>query len=108
MGAHTTSDDPTRYRGNDEVELWRTRDPLARLRTYLVREGQADDAFFAEVEAEADELAAEIRSGCLALPDPHPLSMFDYAYTEPHAQVQAEREELAAYLDSFNDEEAAR
>jgi hypothetical protein len=34
--------------------------------------------------------------------------MFDYAYTEPHAQVQAEREELAAYLDSFNDEEAAR
>src|SRR5438874_9004568 len=35
MGAHTTSDDPTRYRGNDEVELWRTRDPLARLRTYL-------------------------------------------------------------------------
>jgi len=108
MGAHTTSDDPTRYRGNDEVELWRARDPLARLRTYLVREGQADDAFFAEVEAEADELAAEIRAGCLALPDPHPLSMFDYAYTGPHAQVEAERKQLAAYLESFNDEEVAR
>src|SRR6185437_391261 len=108
MGAHTTSDDPSKYRGNDEVELWRARDPLARLRTYLVREGQADDEFFAEVEAEADTLAAEIRAGCLSLPDPHPLSMFDYAYTGPHAQVEAEREELAAYLDSFTDEEAAR
>ncbi len=108
MGAHTTSDDPTRYRGNDEVELWRTRDPIARLRAYLVREGQADDAFFAEVDAEADALAAEIRAGCLALPDPHPLTMFDYVYTEPHAQVDAERKQLTAYLDSFNDEEAAR
>jgi pyruvate dehydrogenase E1 component alpha subunit len=108
MGAHTTSDDPTRYRGNDEVELWRTRDPIARLRAHLVREGLADDAYFAEVDAEADTLAAEVRAACLALPDPHPLSMFDYAYTEPHAQVTAERAELAAYLEAFDDEEAAR
>ncbi|MBS2963265.1 pyruvate dehydrogenase (acetyl-transferring) E1 component subunit alpha [Actinocrinis puniceicyclus] len=108
MGAHTTSDDPTRYRGNDEVELWRTRDPIARLRAYLVREAQADDAFFADVDAEADALAAEIRAGCLALPDPHPMSMFDYVYTGPHAQVTAERAQLSAYLDGFHDEEAAR
>jgi 2-oxoisovalerate dehydrogenase E1 component alpha subunit len=108
MGAHTTSDDPTRYRGNDEVELWRTRDPIARLRAYLVREGQADDAFFAGIDAEADDLAAEIRAGCLALPDPQPLSMFDHAYAGPHQQVDAERAWLASYLDSFSDEEAAR
>jgi pyruvate dehydrogenase E1 component alpha subunit len=109
MGAHTTSDDPTRYRGNDEVELWRTRDPIARLRAYLVREGLADDEYFAAIDAEADALAAEVRAACLALPDPHPLSMFDYAYSEPHAQVTAERAELAAYLEGFDDdEEAAR
>jgi 2-oxoisovalerate dehydrogenase E1 component subunit alpha len=108
MGAHTTSDDPTRYRGNDEVELWRTRDPIARMRKYLTREGLADDAFFAEIDAEADELAAELRAACLALPDPHPLSMFDHAYAEPHQQVSAERAALASYLESFNDEEAAR
>jgi pyruvate dehydrogenase E1 component alpha subunit len=108
MGAHTTSDDPTRYRGNDEVELWRTRDPIVRLRTYLTREGLADDAFFAEIDAEADSLAAEIRAACLALPDPHPLSMFDHAYAEPHQQVSAERAWLASYLDSFHDEEGDR
>ncbi len=108
MGAHTTSDDPTRYRGNDEVELWRTRDPIARLRAHLVREGLADDEYFAGIDAEADALAAEVRAACLALPDPHPLSMFDHAYSEPHAQVTAERAELAAYLEGFEDEEAAR
>jgi len=108
MGAHTTSDDPTRYRGNDEVELWRTRDPIERLRKYLVREGIADDAFFAQIDEEADRLAAEVRGACLALPDPHPLSMFDFAYAEPHHQVAAEREQLSAYLAGFGDEEAAR
>ncbi len=108
MGAHTTSDDPTRYRGNDEVELWRARDPIARLRAYLTREGQADDAFFAGIDAEADDLAAELRAACLALSDPHPLSMFDNVYVDPHQQIDAERERLAAYLEGFENEEAAR
>jgi 2-oxoisovalerate dehydrogenase E1 component alpha subunit len=108
MGAHTTSDDPTRYRGNDEVELWRSRDPIQRLRKYLDREGAADEAFFAGIEAEADELATEVRAACLALPDPAPLSMFDYAYSAPHHQVTAEREQLSEYLAGFGDQEAAR
>jgi pyruvate dehydrogenase E1 component alpha subunit len=108
MGAHTTSDDPARYRANDEVELWRTRDPIQRLRKYLEREGAADDAFFGQIEQEADSLAAEVRAACLSLPDPEPLSMFDYVYAEPHHQVSAEREQLRAYLSAFEDEEAAR
>ena len=103
MAAHTTSDDPTRYRGNEEVELWRTRDPILRLKTYLVAQGLADDAFFAAVDAEADSLAAQVRADCLALPDPEPLTMFDYTYTEPHAQVIEERAALAEYLDGFAD-----
>jgi pyruvate dehydrogenase E1 component alpha subunit len=110
MGAHTTSDDPTRYRGNDEVELWRARDPIARLRAFLAREGRADDDFFAAVDAEADRMASEVRAACLALPDPDPLSMFDHVYAGPHAQVAAERAALASYLEGFDDddEEAGR
>jgi 2-oxoisovalerate dehydrogenase E1 component alpha subunit len=106
MGAHTTSDDPTRYRAGEEVEAWKAKDPIQRLRAYLVREGQGDDEFFADVEAEADRLAAEVRAGCLALPDPAPLTIFDHAYAEPHAQVAAERAELADYLAGFAEQEA--
>ena len=47
MGAHTTSDDPTRYRVAGEVEEWQAKDPIARVRKLLEREGLADDAFFA-------------------------------------------------------------
>ena len=73
MGAHTTSDDPTRYRVAAEVEVWKQRDPIIRLRTYLEAQGMVDDAFLAELDRESDQLAAHVREGCLALPDPEPL-----------------------------------
>ena len=104
MGAHTTSDDPTRYRSSDEVESWRAKDPIARLRAYLDREALATEAFYKEIDDEADELAAKIRAGCLALPDPDPLSMFEHSYADPHAQVTQERAFLADYLAGFDEE----
>ena len=70
MGAHTTSDDPTRYRLASELEEWKLRDPIARLKAYLSRSGIADADFFDSVDAEGDELAARIRSGTLEMPDP--------------------------------------
>ena len=104
MGAHTTSDDPTRYRSSDEVESWRAKDPIVRLRAYLDREGLADEVFYKSVADEADELAAQIRSGCLQLPDPEPLSMFEHSYADEHAQVTEERAFLADYLAGFEEE----
>ena len=47
MGAHTTADDPTKYRVSAEVEEWKFRDPILRLKTLLAHEGMADEAFFA-------------------------------------------------------------
>jgi pyruvate dehydrogenase E1 component alpha subunit len=55
LGAHTTADDPRRYQPTDEIEEWRTRDPLPRLRLYLERRGLWDAD--AEREAEVDALA---------------------------------------------------
>ena len=46
MGAHTTSDDPTRYRLSDELEPWKLKDPIERVKAYLERNGMADQAFF--------------------------------------------------------------
>jgi 2-oxoisovalerate dehydrogenase E1 component alpha subunit len=106
MGAHTTTDDPTRYRLASELEVWRLRDPIERVRSYLARTGQANSAFFDEVEAEARELGAHIRDACRALPDPAPLALFDHVYTSANAILDAERADYQAYLDGF--EEAAR
>src|SRR5689334_18135542 len=101
MGAHTTTDDPTRYRLTDEVEYWKLRDPIARVKVYLTRNGFADADFFAEVEREADELGSRLRDGCKALPDPSPLSIFDQVYAEQTPELEAQRDDFAAYLESF-------
>ena len=101
MGAHTTTDDPTRYRLASELEMWKLKDPIERVRAYLARTGQADAEFFAEVDAEAKRVGARIREACRTMPDPPPLSIFDDVYAEPTSILRAEREQYAAYLDSF-------
>ena len=101
MGAHTTTDDPTRYRLASELEMWKLRDPIERVRAYLARTGQADSEFFADVDAEAKQVGARIREACRTMPDPPPLSIFDHVYAEPTSILRAEREQYAAYLDSF-------
>ncbi len=107
MGAHTTSDDPTRYRLNNELESWKLKDPIERVKAHLSRTGMADQAFFDALEAESDELAAHVRKGCLEMPDPEPLSVFDHVYAEEHPLLVEEREQFAAYLDTFEESTAA-
>ena len=104
MGAHTTSDDPSRYRIAAEVEEWKLKDPLARVRAHLARSGGADEPWFAEVDEEAAEVAADLRATCRAMPAPPPESMFDDVYAQPHAVVDAERADYLAYREGFVEE----
>jgi pyruvate dehydrogenase E1 component alpha subunit len=106
MGAHTTTDDPTRYRLASELEAWKLKDPIERVKAYLVRTGSADAAFFEGVGAEADQLGGRVRQACLEMPDPEPLSIFENVYAEPNTLLEAEREQYAAYLGSFAGEES--
>jgi pyruvate dehydrogenase E1 component alpha subunit len=108
MGAHTTTDDPTRYRLSAELESWKLKDPIARVKQYLIRSELADMQFFDEVEAEADKLGAHVRKSCQEMPDPQPMSMFDNVYSGPTGPIEAERAEFGDYLDSFVSEEAGR
>ena len=101
MGAHTTTDDPTRYRLNDDLEHWKLKDPIARVHAYLTRHAGADDDFFAEIEAEAERLAVRLREGCKALAEPDPLSIFDQVYVEQTLELAAQQEQFAAYHSSF-------
>jgi len=107
MGAHTTTDDPTRYRLASELEMWKLRDPIERVRAYLVRGGLAEPEFFAEVDAEAKREGARVRDACRNMPDPPPLALFDHVYAEPTTLQREEREQYAAYLDSFGAGEEA-
>jgi pyruvate dehydrogenase E1 component alpha subunit len=101
MGAHTTTDDPTRYRLSDDVENWKLKDPIARLEVYMRRNGLADDEYVAGVKQEADDLGHHLREGCKALPDPRPMDMFEHVYAEETEELRRQREGYAAYLETF-------
>jgi pyruvate dehydrogenase E1 component alpha subunit len=108
MGAHTTTDDPTRYRLSAELESWKLKDPIERVKQYLIRSGMAEESFFTGIAAEADEVGRRVRKSCLEMPDPDPLAIFSNVYAEQTALLAEEREQLAAYLDSFVPEEVGR
>ncbi len=102
MGPHTTSDDPTRYRDESEVASWRAKDPIARLERLLESEGVLDETARAHVASVADSAAARVRAGCLALPAPDPLSLFDEVYATAHPGLERQREEYRSYLAMFD------
>jgi len=94
MGAHTTSDDPTRYRIDAEVEVWKHRDPLERVKAYLVRQHQVPASEFDATIAEADALAAKLRADVLAMDSPDPLSIFEFAYADVHPLIEEGKRDM--------------
>jgi len=96
MGAHTTSDDPSKYRSDDELHYWEARDPIARFETYLRSRG-ASDAFFAEVDAEAADFAADIRRRTLEIGTPPIGDIFDHVYSDPHPLMSEQKAWLTDY-----------
>ena len=102
LGAHTTSDDPTKYRTSDEEESWIRRDPIARMRAYLQSRG-ASDAFFADVEAEARDVAEDTRVRTTQLGTLTNETMFQHVYSEPHPLIDEQSAWLADYEASFEE-----
>jgi pyruvate dehydrogenase E1 component alpha subunit/2-oxoisovalerate dehydrogenase E1 component alpha subunit len=95
MGGHSTSDDPSRYRSQDEVDAWAEKDPLARLRSYLLQLGLVSDA---GDEALDRELAAEIGAAIdevEALPPPDRVSLFEDVFAQMPWHLRGQLDDLA-------------
>ncbi|WP_022872141.1 thiamine pyrophosphate-dependent enzyme [Nesterenkonia alba] len=107
LGAHTTADDPTKYRSAEEVASWEARDPLHRYRQWLTSEGKADEGFFDEVDAEAKDVAADLRRAVAEIEPIDIERVFDTVYTEPHRQVEADRAWLKDYEAGFAEDDDA-
>ena len=105
IGAHTSSDDPSKYRSAEELEHWVSRDPIVRFRRFLESEGVERD-FFDDVDAQAAEFADDIRRRTLELEPPTADVMFEHVYSEPHPVMVEQREWLRRYEASFEEETA--
>jgi pyruvate dehydrogenase E1 component alpha subunit len=91
---HTTADDPSKYRSEEEVREWERKDPLTRFGAYLRARNLLDEGLEEEVD---QEIAAGVaRFEALAQADP--LGMFDHVYAVMPPHLAGQREELARWL----------
>ena len=95
MGDHTTADDATRYRREQDVSAAWKLDPIARLRTYLGDQGwwskEDEEALVAECRAKVEAAVTEY----LAIPPPAPESMFDHLFETLPSSLAWQRKKIA-------------
>ena len=103
MSAHTTADDPTKYRLSADEEAWISRDPLIRLEKHLRAAGLADDEFFEALAAEGQAMAEKLRADVLAMSSPGFTDAFTDVYAEAHPLIQEELEFHRRYEAGFAD-----
>ncbi len=98
LGPHTTSDDPTRYRSQDELEQWLALDPIPRYRTYLQGIGVWTDRLEERVAAKSLRLRTELRDAVVDAPDFDVAEVFDTVYHDITPDLAAQRAQLQAEL----------
>ncbi len=102
-GPHTTADDPTRYRKNEEVEAWRERDPIERLKRFLVKkkvwDEKKDEALWEAVRAQIAQVVEQYEGL-----KPRPVEeIFAYTYAEMPWHLQEQLAELKAFIEAYGD-----
>ncbi len=106
LSVHTTADDPSVYRDEEEVEKWRERDPIPRFQKYL---GSRDlisdddlDELEEEIAGEIDEAWERANDEMESLGDP--VDMFDHVYAEPPAYLAEQRASLTGSPEAGEEE----
>jgi len=94
IGAHSTADDPGRYREDDEVSAARAFDPIVRFRSWLEGQGHVDDGLLADWDAEIESEVLAIRDGVISQPAPPVEWMFDWTYADPPPAIEEQRREV--------------
>ena len=98
FGPHTTADDPTKYRTEEEIEPWKPRDPFVRLRLYLKGKGlwneEAEERATEEGQKQIDEAVKEAE----AAPVPVPEDIFQYVFNEMTPPLKEQLEYLKTTL----------
>ena len=98
LGPHTTSDDPRRYRDDDEVQAWAELDPLPRFERYLATLGVPMGELEEAAADQAARACARLREGVVGAADPDPAEVFEHTFTTPTPLLVSQRRELEEEL----------
>lgn len=95
LDVHTTSDDPSRYRDDEEVEQWKEKDPLKRFETYLRDKDILDDELKQEIKDEMEENVDAAAQEAMDMEDVPIKHLFDHIYDEMPDRLQHQYEQLS-------------
>src|SRR5207253_1018226 len=99
IGAHTTADDPTRYRDPAEVEAWRAKDPIVRFQRFLKKRDLLDEEQDRRIVEGVEEEINEAVRIAEAMDPPAPDSFFDYTSATLSPRLQEQRSDLLRHVD---------
>ena len=103
MEAHTTSDDPTRYRTKEELDAAAKTDPIARMKNLLTSRDLYDDDLERKIDERAKEVATYVRDGIYDAPHGDPMELFEHVYVDPTGHFEDQAAQLRSELDTSSD-----
>lgn len=105
QGAHTTADDPSRYRSRTpDLPAWRTADPLPRAEEYLRGQGVIDEGFVEEAREAADVEIDTAIEEAESVVSPDPDDVFDHVFATSPPEITHQRDWLHAFLAEHGDD----
>jgi pyruvate dehydrogenase E1 component alpha subunit len=98
FGPHTTADDPTKYRKDQEIEPWKLLDPMVRLRVFLKEKGLWNEGVEQRLTEEGQKEIDQVVKDAEAVPVPGVEEIFKYVYAEMTPQLKEQLEYLKSTL----------
>ncbi|MEM2225111.1 MAG: thiamine pyrophosphate-dependent dehydrogenase E1 component subunit alpha [Candidatus Caldarchaeum sp.] len=98
LGPHTTADDPSRYRERAEVERWRQKDPITRMKKFLVDRGFWSESDDRSLWSECEEIVKKTVDECRKVPPLHYTVIFEDVYASEPWHLAEERNQLLEEL----------